>query len=559
MHNLNIRIAQMKILPGKIENNVSHMLQIIEESKKENIDLLIFPACSLTGSNVGSYVYQEEFWQEAELWRKKLLDSSENIAILWGDAANSNFSFQETAYLAQNGEFILPQNQLYKLANPSIAIQVLLADQATSEESADLTIHLAHHPFRKNSSFSPEQEAENIPSHYVYLNSVGVEDQGGIINILSGGSGYKEKGKTFVQAFPYFEERILTLTESHTIKAIAETESMEKLYQALRHSAQYYLEHLGIKKIVIGLSGGIDSAMSACIYRSILPPENLILVNMPSRFNSNTTKGIAAHMATHLQTWYGVMPIEEAVQSTIAQFQNAYFERPGVQPLHIELSSLNIENLQARIRSNRILASLSSACGGVFTCNGNKSEIIVGYGTLYGDDAGFFALLGDLWKTEIYELAQYLKNRPYPGDAIPEELFTTPPSAELSEKQAVEEGLGDPIHYSYHDRLFSAFMERLPNATPLVILQWYKENILEDQLQIPKGTIKELFPTSKEFIEDLEYWWKQYTGLSVAKRIQGAPILALSDRAFGLFPESQISWTFSSTYKNLRKLYINER
>lgn len=558
MQNLNIRIAQIKILPGKIERNASRMLEIIEQSKQENIDLLVFPACSLTGSEVGSYIYQEEFWQEADLWRHKLLDSSKDITILWGDANNSNFSFQEISCLVQNGEFILPQNQLYKINNNSVTLKVLLADQTISDESADISIRLAHHPFRKDSSFSPQQESKGTSSHYIYLNSIGIEDQGGVIQVLSGGSGYKEKGKSYIQALPYFAEKI-TSFGNQTITPLAEIEPMEKLYQALRHSAKYYLEHLGIKKIVIGLSGGIDSAISACIYRSILDPENLILVNMPSRFNSNTTKGIAAHLAEHLGAWYGVMPIEEAVQSTISQFENAYFERPGVQPLHIALSPLNIENLQARIRSNRILASLSSACGGVFTCNGNKSEIIVGYGTLYGDDAGFFALLGDLWKTEIYELARYLKKQPYPGDAIPDELFTTPPSAELSEKQAVEEGLGDPIHYSYHDRLFSAFMERLPNATPLIILQWYKDGTLEGQLQIPKGAIKQLFPTSKEFIEDLEYWWKQYTGLSVAKRIQGAPTLALSDRSFGLFPESQISWTFSTAYKNLRELCINER
>lgn len=535
------------------------MLEIIDQSKNENINLLIFPACSLTGSNVGNYIYQEEFWQEANLWRDKLLESSKDIAILWGDANNSNFSFHETSYLAQNRKFILPQNQLYKLNTDSVTIQILLANQVATAKNVDISIRLAHHPFRKNSAFSPQQESEGIPSHYIYLNSVGIEDQGGVINILSGGSGYKQKENSYIQALPYFKEQIITLTKNEAITSLDEIDSMEKLYQALRHSAKYYLEHLKIEKIVIGLSGGIDSAMSACIYRSILSPENLILVNMPSRFNSNTTKEIAAHMANHLETWYGIMPIEEAVQSTISQFKNTYFERPKVQPLHVELSPLNIENLQARIRSNRILASLSSACGGVFTCNGNKSEIIVGYGTLYGDDAGFFALLGDLWKTEIYELARYLKKQPYPGNAIPDELFTTPPSAELSEKQAVEKGLGDPIHYSYHDRLFSAFMEHLPNATPLVILQWYNKDILEDQLQIPPGTIKQLFPTPKDFIEDLEYWWNQYSGLSVAKRIQGAPTLALSDRAFGLFPESQISWTFSTAYKNLREFCINER
>jgi NAD+ synthetase len=557
MKNGSIKIFQMNVVPGKIQKNAKKMLDLSEKSRTQKVQTVVFPACALTGFTLGNYIHHEEFWLEADYWRQKIIAASNEMTIIWGDATIQGEHLSEFPCIAINGTLLNSANSTFTLPNSNLeTLHILTGDAPLPQEKSDLIIRLAHHIYQKESLFSPAAESESLATTpYIYLNPVGIEDHGGFVNLYTGGSGLKNGSGYFNRALPYFEEESLDfcLDTHNESSALPEPEKMEILYQALRHGAKYFLEHIGVSKVVIGLSGGIDSMMSACIYRSILPPENLLLVNMPSRFNSNTTKGIANHIATKLEAWYGVMPIEEAVQSTLSQFNSTYFERPDSAPLTLELSTLNVENLQARVRSNRILATLSSAFGGVFTCNGNKSEFIVGYGTLYGDDAGFFSLLGDLWKTEIYELAHYLKKHSFLGEAIPDEIFTTPPSAELSENQDVEKGLGDPIQYHYHDRLFAAFVERMPNATPLTLLNWYQAGILEKNLDIPQGTLASLFNTPKEFINDMERWWKLFTGLSAAKRNQGSPNLALSKRAFGAFSENQISWVPSTAYLEVKK------
>ncbi len=272
---------------------------------------------------------------------------------------------------------------------------------------------------------------------------------------------------------------------------------------------------------------------------------------MPSRFNSDITKSIAAHMARNLNCWYGVVSIEEIIETTLTSYHTTTFNRNN-EKLNLPLSTLTIENLQARTRTSQILSTLSSSFGGVIACNSNKSETIVGYGTLYGDSAGFLSLIGDLWKIEIYELLEYLKEQSEFKDVIPEELFTTPPSAELSENHDVTKGLGDPLHYPYHDKLFQAFSERIPNVTPLVALKWYHDGVLEEKLELPKGKVAELFKSPTEFIQDLEYWWRQYNGLSCAKRVQSAPSLSLSSRSFGKIKENQIPWIPTQAYEKLK-------
>ena len=137
------------------------------------------------------------------------------------------------------------------------------------------------------------------------------------------------------------------------------------------------------------------------------------------------------------------------------------------------------EKLQARDRSSRILAALSAAFGGIFTCNANKTETTVGYGTLYGDLAGAFAATADLWKYQIYDLGRKL-NAWYGRAVIPKGIFTVMPSAELSENQDVTQGKGDPLIYEYHDYLFRSFIEPWQRQTPEDILKAYAKGNLED-------------------------------------------------------------------------------
>lgn len=168
----------------------------------------------------------------------------------------------------------------------------------------------------------------------------------------------------------------------------------------------------------------------------------------------------------------------------------------------LHLTGFMKENIQARDRSTRILATLSSAFGGIFTCNANKTELTVGYGTLYGDLSGALAATADLWKHQIYALGRTL-NRYFDKNMIPDEIFTVKPSAELSENQDITKGLGDPLIYEYHDFLFRSFIEPWNRITPEEILTWYSKNCLEEKLGTPVS-IKSIFKTHHDFITDLE-------------------------------------------------------
>ena len=141
---------------------------------------------------------------------------------------------------------------------------------------------------------------------------------------------------------------------------------------------------------------------------------------------------------------------------------------------------------------------------------------------------------------------------------IPQETIDIGPSAELSDKQNVDKGQGDPLRYPYHDFLFRAFVERWQKATPQDILEWYAEWTLEKNIGCEPGLVANYFPTAKDFIEDLERWWNQFSGLAVAKRIQAPPILAVSRRAFGFdHRESQNGPYYTKKYKALKEKLLN--
>ncbi|MBR3051685.1 MAG: NAD(+) synthase, partial [Selenomonadaceae bacterium] len=291
---------------------------------------------------------------------------------------------------------------------------------------------------------------------------------------------------------------------------------------------------------VIGVSGGIDSAVAAALYTKICGAENVYLVNMPSKFNSATTKNLSEQLAKNLGCKYFVVPIQESVDWTVKQLES----------VGLEVSDFVKENIQARDRSARILAAIAASVGGGFTCNANKAESTVGYATLYGDATGFLSALADLWKFQVYDLARYMNEKIFCREVIPQGIIDIVPSAELSTAQNVDEGKGDPLKYPYHDYLFRAFAER--HLTPEDILNWYAEKVLEENIGCAAGLVEKYFPTAADFIADLERWWKQFTGISVAKRIQSPPILAVTENPYGARAESQNCIHFTKKYLELK-------
>jgi NAD+ synthase (glutamine-hydrolysing) len=317
------------------------------------------------------------------------------------------------------------------------------------------------------------------------------------------------------------------------------------------YGTQCFMKRCGIERVVVGASGGIDSAVVATLYRQILPAENLLLINMPSRFNSATTINLARSLARNLGCGYAEIAIEEAARLTRTQIDGVRIRTPSGET-GLRLTDYLFENVQARDRSARILAAVAAAVGGVFTCNANKSEMTVGYTTLYGDLGGYLANIADLWKGEVYALGRHLNALAPDRETIPEGSFAVVPSAELSMAQAVDEGKGDPLIYPYHDCLFRSWVEEWNRSTPEEILEWYAGGTLEARIGYA-GRVRELFATPADFVADLERWWNQYQGMGVAKRIQAPPVLAVKRRAFGFdHREAQIGARRTRRYEALK-------
>lgn len=435
----------------------------------------------------------------------------------------------------------------------------------------DFFVNISSSPFtlgknaKRNRVFGDQADLYKTP--LLYVNHTGIQNNGKTVYTFDGSSTiYSSKGAVLACAQAFQEDLVCCKLDLKTdfcssAPPAHKDSDIACIYQAIHYGVKKFLQSIHMKKVVIGASGGIDSAVAAALYTQVLGPENVLLVNMPSIYNSNTTKTLAYTLAKNLKCLYTVVPIQSFVEQTIQQITSTPIQNltTGTET-HLSVSSFVAENIQARDRSARILAGIAASFGGGFTCNANKSETTVGYSTLYGDQSGFLAALADLWKFQIYELANYMNREIYQFEAIPTDTIHIVPSAELSPQQAVDEGKGDPIQYAYHDYLFRAFMEQWNRATPEDILLWYQKGILEDKLGCKQGIIKSYFPTDKAFIEDLERWWNLYTGMAVAKRIQAPPILAISRRAYGFdHREAQNGPYYTAAYKQLKNALLSSK
>ena len=564
---MKIAYVQMKVAAGHPDINTKKILQFIEQARDGGADVVIFPELAVSGRMLGTTWNQDSFLHECYNLESKIVEASKNLIIICGNV-NCDNEDGLPIFIARDGEYFEWEDYLYEAEIDLISENENDEDEDNYDEDDDyeentlkvgfafdkefggdfdLLINFSHEPFHTDKNISAKNFHVKCP--IIHIGSIGIQNTGKAIYTFDGRSTvFNSRGEIVQRVEPFTEcLNFIELEDIDNMPALElpEISETENIYRAISYGVKSFLEQIGVNKVVIGVSGGIDSAVAAALYVQVVGAENVYLVNMPSKFNSSTTKGLSEQLAKNLGCKYYVVPIQESVDWTVKQL-----EERG-----IEVSNFVKENIQARDRSSRILAAIAASVGGVFTCNANKAESTVGYATLYGDEAGFLSALADLWKYQVYDLARYMNEKIYKREVIPQGIIDIVPSAELSTAQNVDEGKGDPLKYPYHDYLFRAFAEE--NLTPEDILRFYARGELEKEIGCKAGLVKKYFPTAQDFITDLERWWKQFTGMGVAKRIQSPPILAVTEYPYGARYESQNGVHFTKKYLELKDKLLN--
>lgn len=347
----------------------------------------------------------------------------------------------------------------------------------------------------------------------IWVNTVGVGDNGKNIIVFDGFSTAYDRSGKLVANLPAFREAQQSIVfEQGTAPPcqVPPLEREEEILQALVLGVRDYYEKIGIFRCVLeAVSGGIDSALGAAIACEAMGSERVRLYNLPSRFNSERTQNAARQLACNLAAEYHVVPIQEIVDRVIEDFERY---------LHPIQNPTTVENLQARIRGLFMMAE-SNDLGGLLLTNGNETEIALGYATLYGDMVGGLAVIGDLAKTDVYRLARHVNLRSE-REIIPEDSLKIPASAELAEGQV------DPFDYDVVGPLVSDLIDR--GWSPLDVERMFRKRQLSEARY---GNLYERY--SPDTIRRLAAELYRKINQSVYKRMQAAPIIVVSDRAFG--------------------------
>ncbi len=552
MNKKTIRIAgaQKSFPVGAIQKNKQTILDCFEAAEEKEADILIFPELALTGYPPEDLLLRESFVGKNFAVLEELAEFSSSTSGVVG-FVDRNLDDNHTdkqkrdianaAAIIQNGDVkgiyhkcFLPNYSVFDEAryfakgiNPgnvfwyedvgigiSICEDIWIEDGPSSqqvENGASLIININASPYDQNKSDLRKElvvdQAKKLGVPIIYLNMVGGQDE----LVFDGGSFVVDgKGEILYQA-QQFEEEIFYIdldlevkeqpkgpileirqkgSELNPLQSAQLLSKNESLYSALKLGLFDYVSKNNFEKVLVGLSGGIDSALTATIAVDALGSNNVVGVALPSKYNTEESLVDARLLAENLDIEFKVIEIEEIVNI----FRNTLKES-----VNDELGQITDENIQSRVRGN-VLMALSNQTGAMVVSTGNKSEMAVGYSTLYGDLAGGFALLKDLYKTEVYNLANFRNSI---SSVIPQNTIDKEPSAELRPDQFDKDSLPE---YELLDEILRMYIEE-DSSSEKIISKGIDENIVYDVL-------------SK--VDRNEY-----------KRKQVAPGVKLTEKAFG--------------------------
>ncbi|MBN2190485.1 MAG: NAD+ synthase [Candidatus Aureabacteria bacterium] len=490
---MKIAIAQLNPVVGNITGNLSKLEKTIRQLRRRKPDLIIFPELFITGYPPRDLLTSRWFVDMAFEANKKVLKISKKYkgtGILAGSILPSKEAtgkkLHNSALLCYNGRLVaavhktlLPAYDVFdetRYFQPSDGIRpvrfkgknlgITICEDAwnfgnssvygekyasnpveiLADKKADLIINLSASPYQVSKDkvrfelFGGQAKKFNVP--FLFVNQVGGNDE----LIFDGGSMFLDNKGRVNTILPAFKETACLIDTSEEqepaeFKPLSKTES---IYNALCLGLKDYVEKCGFKKVVLGLSGGIDSAVVCCIAARALGKENVTGIMMPSKFSSRSSIEDSKKLIKNLGIESKIIPIRKIVSSFESSFK-AHFKKTG--------PGIAEENIQARVRGN-ILMALSNKFGWLVLSTGNKSELAVGYCTLYGDMSGGLSVLSDVPKTVVYQLARHINSS---GDVIPRNIFTKAPSAELKPGQADQDTLPP---YGILDRIIELYIDK---------------------------------------------------------------------------------------------------
>ncbi|MDB5089087.1 MAG: synthase [Mucilaginibacter sp.] len=537
---MKIALAQLNYHIGNFESNTAKIIEHIQKARTNGADLVVFAELCVCGYPSRDFLEFEEFIDLCEASAQKIAKECYGIACIIGlptpnnrtegkDLNNSAYFIEEGNVKAVANKALLPNYDIfdeYRYFEPStefnciefkghrIALTICEDLWNTIEnplyvtrpmdiliaQKPDVMINIAASPFAYNHDeeriaiLSDNAERYQLP--LLYVNHVGAQTE----LIFDGGSLIFDNTGKLIDELPYFEESVAYYTldnkgvitfEHPTTLKVERQSDIEQIHKGIILGIKDYFYKSGFKQAILGLSGGIDSAVVCALAAEALGPKNVMAVLLPSHFSSDHSIKDAEDLVNNLgclSETIAIGNITEAFESTLSpQFKNLPF-------------NIAEENIQSRSRAVLLMA-MCNKFGYILLNTSNKSEAAVGYGTLYGDMCGGISVIGDVYKTQVFELARHI-NRD--EEIIPENSIIKPPSAELRPDQKDTDSLPE---YDILDKIIFEYVENRCSSGE-IIKMGYDENTVRRVIRL--------------------------VNLAEHKRYQTPPILRVSPKAFGM-------------------------
>ncbi|WP_145475681.1 NAD+ synthase [Yersinia similis] len=482
---LSIALAQLNWLVGDIEGNTERMLQTLNEQQKAGADLVMFSELALSGYPPEDLLYRDDFYQRCEVQLERLQAATQQIAVLVGHPWREGDKLYNALSLFAQGKLLgryfkqqLPnygvfdEKRYFSAGHQSCVVELkgyrlglLICEDlwldgpinAVKAAGAEVVLSINASPYNREKPYirktlmAAHCQRTGLP--LVYLNQIGGQDE----LIFDGCSKVFDAAGNMTHRLAAFAEQttLLQLNECNVIPMtapVAELPPLAQVYEALVLAVRDYVTKNGFNGAVLGLSGGIDSALTLAIAVDALGKDKVQALMMPFRYTADISIADAKEEAEILGVKFDVMSIEPMFDAFMGQLAPMFADTGR---------DTTEENLQARCRGV-VLMALSNKRRSIVLTTGNKSEMAVGYATLYGDMAGGFDVLKDVPKTLVFKLSEYRNTVSY---VIPQRVITRPPSAELAPDQKDEDSLPP---YDILDAILEGYVEQDKSVAELV-------------------------------------------------------------------------------------------